>query len=139
MAHQTNHDDVSCQTCHGQPYQNCFSCHSGEEDGAYFRRAGAKSMDLKVGRNTAEGYPYGIVTLRNNPVARDSFDHAGAGLLPHFDDYPTWKTAAPHNIRRTTEQNRNCGACHDNSEFFLAPEDLDPKGAAANQDVILDR
>ena len=138
-AHRSNHDDLSCQTCHSQPYQNCFSCHTGEEDGAYFRRAGAKSLDLKIGSNTAKGYPYGIVTLRNNPVARDSFDHFGAGLLPHFDDYPTWKTAAPHNIRRVTEQNRTCAACHANPDVFLAPDDLDPKGAAANADVILER
>ncbi|KQI70700.1 hypothetical protein AN191_16695 [Loktanella sp. 5RATIMAR09] len=131
-AHMTGHDDVSCQVCHAQPYQGCFDCHSGEEDGAYFRRAGSKSLDLTIGRNTAEGYPYGFVTLRSNPVARDSFDHFGAGLLPHFDDYPTWKTAAPHNIRRVTEQNRTCAGCHDNPDLYLSPADLDPEGAAAN-------
>jgi hypothetical protein len=137
MAHQKNHDELSCQTCHSQPYQNCFSCHTGEEDGAYFRRAGDKRLDLKIGRNTDPEYPHGIVTLRNNPVSRDSFDHFGKGLLPHFDDYPTWKTAAPHNIRRVTEQNRSCGACHANPDIFLAPGDLDPDGAAANTEAIL--
>lgn len=139
MAHRKGHDDVACQVCHAQPYQNCFQCHTGEEDGAYFRRAGSKSLDLKVGRNTAEEYPYGIVTLRSNPIARGSFDHFGVGLLPHFDDHPTWKTAAPHNIRRVSEQNQSCAGCHDDPDLYLAPGDLDPDGASANTGALLER
>jgi hypothetical protein len=136
-AHNAAHADVACQVCHAQPYQNCFDCHTGEEDGAYFRHAGAKELMLKIGRNTAEGYPYGFVTLRNNPVARDSFDHFGAGLLPHFDDYPTWKTAAPHSIRRITPQNESCANCHDDESLFLTGDDLDPDGSAANLDAAM--
>ena len=135
--HNAMHSDLACQVCHAQPYQNCFDCHAGEEDGAYFRRAGAKALMLKIGRNTVEGYPYGFVTLRNNPVARDSFDHFGAGLLPGFDDYPTWKTAAPHNIRRLTPQAESCGNCHDDESLFLSADDLDPDGAAANSGSVM--
>lgn len=138
-AHQSAHGDVACQVCHAQPYQNCFVCHSGEEDGAYFRRAGKKSLDLKIGRNTSADYPHGIVTLRSNPVARHSFKYLGDDLLPSFDAYPTWKTAAPHNIRRVTAQNRSCAACHDNPKLYLAPGDLEPDDAAANRDQFVDQ
>ena len=136
-AHGDMHAEVACQVCHAQPYQNCFNCHTGEEDGLYFRRAGSKDMTLKVGRNTVEGYPFGFVTLRHNPVARDSFDYFGPGLLPGFDAHPNWKTAAPHNIRRVTPQNRSCAACHENETLFLDQDDLLPDGPAANRDVIV--
>ncbi len=136
--HTVEHSDVSCQVCHAQEYQNCFDCHAGEEDGAYFRRAGAKQLMLKFGRNTVEGYPYGFVTLRNNPVARHSFDYLGTDLLPDFDAHPTWKTAAPHNIRKRPPQAGSCWNCHLNDELFLSPRDLDPAGAAANSGSTLE-
>ena len=132
MSHSGAHSDVACQVCHAQPYQNCFSCHTGEEDGAYFRRAGAKDLMLKFGRNTDPDYPFGIVTLRNKPVARDSFEYFGEGLLPNFDVHPTWKTAAPHNIRRSTPHNESCANCHEDESLYLTIDDLDPNGAAAN-------
>lgn len=137
-AHNARHADVACQVCHAQPYQNCFSCHSAVEDGQYVRRAGHKALDFKIGRNTVAGYPYGIVTLRNNPVARDSFDYLGPRLLPHFDDFPTWKTAAPHNVRRVAEHARTCRDCHDNAALYLRDADLDPAGAAANAKAVLE-
>lgn len=136
-AHNTAHEDVACQVCHAQPYQNCFDCHTGETDGAYFRSAGSKELLIKFGRNTAEGYPHDIVTLRNNPVARDSFDHFGTELMPDFDAHPTWKTAAPHNIRRITPQNQSCSSCHDDESLYLAPADIDADDAAANTEVVL--
>ena len=136
-AHSVAHSDVACQVCHAQPYQNCFDCHTGEEDGKYFRRAGSKEMLLKLGRNTDPDYPYGVVTLRNNPVARQSFAYLGPGLLPEFDAHPTWKTAAPHNIRRMTTQNAACENCHADNELLLTTDDLDPDGAAANAGSIL--
>lgn len=135
-AHGEKHAQVACQVCHAQPYQNCFDCHAGEEDGAYFRRAGAKEMLLRIGRNTAHGYPYGVVTLRHNPVARHSFDHFGTDLLPDFDAHPNWKTAAPHNIRRVTPQNRSCAACHRDETLFLQPEALSDDDPAANREAL---
>lgn len=137
-AHNAKHADVSCQVCHGQPYQSCFDCHSSEEDGRYVRSAGHKALDFKIGRNTAPGYPYGIVTLRNNPVARDSFAYLGHGLLPHFDNFPTWKTAAPHNVQRITDHARTCRDCHENAALYLRDADLDPQGAAANTKAVLE-
>ncbi|MDJ0631368.1 MAG: hypothetical protein QNJ44_24160 [Rhodobacter sp.] len=135
--HDIDHADLACQVCHAQPYQNCFDCHTGEEDGRYFRRAGAKELLLKLGKNTDPDYPYDVVALRNNPVARESFAYLGEGLLPDFDAHPTWKTAAPHNIRRITKQNAKCENCHSDPELFLQPEDLDPNGSAANAGSIL--
>jgi len=135
-AHDIKHQDVSCQVCHAQPYQNCFSCHTSMKEGEYQRRAGHKRLGFKIGRNTVPGYPYSIVTLRNNPVARNSFDHFGEKLLPHFDDYPTWKTTAPHNIRRVTKQNRSCDSCHGQEKLFLQESDLEPQSSDANQDII---
>ncbi len=137
VMHTADHEAVACQVCHGQPYQNCFDCHAGEEDGAYFRHAGSKSLQFKIGRNTVEGYPHDIVTLRSNPVARHSFNFFGNDLLPDFDGTPTWKTAAPHNIRRSTPQNQTCATCHDDPSLFLAEGELDPDGAAANVEVLL--
>lgn len=135
-AHGEAHTDVACQVCHAQPYQNCFGCHAGENDDGYFREVTDKSLLIKIGKNTAAGYPYDIVTLRNNPVARDSFAHFGEDLLPRFDVRPTWKTMAPHTIRRVTAQNRSCDACHGDTGLWLGANDLDPTGAAANLEVI---
>ena len=136
-AHNDKHVDVSCQVCHSQPYQSCFSCHASVEDGSYVRRTGHKALGFKIGSNTQPGYPYGIVTLRNNPVARDSFAYLGEGLLPHFDDYPTWKTAAPHNVQRSVPHARSCRGCHENDALYLQSGDLDPVGAAANVKSVL--
>lgn len=135
--HNAKHADVSCQVCHSQPYQNCFECHSTVKDGAYMRSAGRKTLDFKIGRNTVAGYPYGIVTLRSNPVARETFKHFGQNLLPSFDDHPTWKTIAPHNIRRIPEQSQSCAGCHDNDALYLRDSDLDPHGAAANRNSLM--
>lgn len=136
-AHSRQHKNVSCQVCHAQPYQNCFSCHATVEDGTYNRRAGNKALAIKIGNNTVPGYPYGTVTVRSNPVARNSFTFFGTDLLPHFDRFPTWKTAAPHNIRRAPEQSRTCDDCHKNDQLFLTTGDLDPDGAAANAATVI--
>lgn len=138
-AHNDDHQNVACQVCHAQPYQNCFSCHSAEEQGTYVRRAGEKTLELKIGNNTQPGYPYDIVTLRSNPVARHSFDFFGKGLMPKFDDHPTWKTAAPHNIQRRPAQSRTCASCHDDESLLLREGDLDPQGARANRKAIMNK
>lgn len=134
--HDDRHANVSCQVCHAQPYQNCSSCHSTVQDGTYMRHAGKKVLDLKIGRNTVEGYPYDIVPLRRNPADRDSFEYFGRDLLRNHDQYPTWKTAVPHNIVREPEQSRTCRACHKNEALFLKEEDLLDTGTAANRGVI---
>ena len=123
--HGSDHQDVSCQVCHSQPYQNCFACHSDDKDGTYSRKAGHKDFTLKIGGNTAPEYPYGTVTLRKNPVARNSFDYLGTDLLPNFAAHPTWKTTAPHNIMLAPPQSRRCSSCHENDELFLQDEPLE--------------
>ncbi|MFC1672698.1 hypothetical protein ACFL12_00975 [Pseudomonadota bacterium] len=125
--HSEDHLNVSCQVCHAQPYQNCFACHSEITDQGYKRQAGHKEWNLKVGDNTVDGYPYDIVTVRKNPVARNSFASFGPDLLPYFDDRPTWKTAAPHNIVRDAAQSKRCSGCHDSDQLYLnKPNSLDP-------------
>jgi hypothetical protein len=136
-AHSDRHVKVSCQACHGQPYQNCFSCHASEENGVYRRQAGKKVLDLKIGHNTEPGYPYAIVPLRNNPVSRDSFTYLGDNLLPDFDKYPTWKTASPHNIRRLPAHSGRCRDCHENPDIFLTKDKLQLGGARANTNSAL--
>jgi len=138
-AHSASHEDVSCQSCHAQTYQNCFGCHATEEDGKYVRRADKKTLDFKLGNNTVDGYAHSVVPLRSNPVSRDSFNHYGKNLLPNFDQYPTWKTAAPHNIVKTPVHGKSCNDCHSNTEIFLRGSDLDPHGSIANEESVLDK
>jgi thiosulfate/3-mercaptopyruvate sulfurtransferase len=135
-----NHQSVSCQVCHSVAYNNCFACHSYvDENGKYHRTPGQKLAMFKIGRNTVPGYPYAYVPVRHNPVDRQAFDYFGENLLPFFDEYPNWKTAAPHNIQRVTPQNRTCDSCHGNRSLFLTQEDLDPADARANEQVVVDR
>jgi len=139
QAHGDSHEELSCQSCHAQAYQNCFGCHASVEDGEYVRRADKKTLEFKIGKNTVPGYPHSIVPLRHNPVAHDSFDYFGSGLLPNFDNFPNWKTAAPHNIVKTPVHGATCAACHSNSEIFLKSGDLDPHEPSANRGSVLDK
>ncbi|MCS6806860.1 MAG: hypothetical protein RMM98_04895 [Acidobacteriota bacterium] len=141
MAHLIpKHQTVSCQVCHAVAYNNCFTCHSFvDAQGKYRRIPQQKLVLFKIGRNTVPGYPYTYVPVRHNPIARNTFDYFGQNLLPFFDDYPNWKTAAPHNIQRVTPQNRTCGACHGNRSLFLTREDLDAADPRANEQVVVDR
>ena len=133
------HAEVSCQVCHAVAYKNCFRCHAWiDEEGQYHRAPQEKAFMIKIGHNTVPDYPYEYVPVRHNPVARDAFDSFGEGLLPDFDQYPTWKTAAPHNIQRVTPQNGSCDSCHGNEELFLTEDDLDPEDSQANVEVVLE-
>jgi len=134
-----SHANVSCQVCHAVAYQNCGGCHTSvDENGLYHRAPDEKELVLKIGLNTVPDYPYEYVTVRHNPVARDAFEFFGEDLLPDFDLYPTWKTAAPHNIQLSTPQNKTCEACHENEALFLMEQDLDPDDSKANRAVIID-
>jgi thiosulfate/3-mercaptopyruvate sulfurtransferase len=127
------HAEVSCQVCHSLEYKNCFDCHASiDEKGEYHRIPRGKSITIKIGLNTVPNYPYKYVPLRHNPVSRDAFIEFGEDLLPDFDAYPTWKTAAPHNIQRVTSQNRSCDSCHKNDELFIKEVDLAPGDSREN-------
>jgi len=134
-----SHADVSCQVCHAVSYKNCSGCHASiDESGEYHRAPQEKEFVVKVGHNTTPGYPYEYVTVRHNPVARDAFAAFGEDLLPDFDQYPNWKTAAPHNVQRSTPQNESCESCHENEALFLMEHDLDPADSQANEAVIVE-
>ena len=138
--HIEPHDTVSCQVCHAVAYKNCAGCHASiDEDGDYHRAPEVKEVIFKIGLNTVPGYPYEFVPVRSNPVARDAFAFFGENLLPNFDLYPTWKTAAPHNIQRITPQNSSCASCHSNETLFLVDADLDPGGSQANTAVTVEK
>lgn len=138
-AHDAGHTGVSCQSCHAQAYNNCFQCHASiNDEGAYHRAARSKDVMFKIGRNTVPADRYEYVPVRHNPVARDAFQFFGENLLPNFDQYPTWKTASPHNIQRVTPQNQSCGSCHGNRDLFLTDDDLHPDDSKANEEVTLE-
>ena len=134
------HANVSCQVCHSVSYKNCSSCHNSiDEAGEYHRAPQEKELVFKIGHNTVPGYPYEYVPVRHNPVARDAFVFFGEDLLPDFDLYPTWKTAAPHNIQRSTPQNETCESCHGNEALFLMESNLDPADSQANEIVTVEK
>jgi thiosulfate/3-mercaptopyruvate sulfurtransferase len=65
------------------------------------------------------------------------FAFYGEGLLPDFDNVPTWKYAAVHNIQRQTPQNQDCNNCHGQSDLFLTEADVDAAELEANRGVIV--
>ena len=107
-----------------------MNCHAG---------TGATSQPaLKIGRNLRPELPYRFVLLRHVPTTRDMIDRL-TGLtdtLANFDRVPTWKTATPHNIQRTTARSQSCAACHNNPNLFLKLKDLNPSDSQANGQVV---
>jgi thiosulfate/3-mercaptopyruvate sulfurtransferase len=142
--HLAHWGDLSCQSCHSQDYKSCNSCHAGSGLDA------PSVMRFKIGKNPVpEKRPYRYVTLRHIPVAPDTYRDWGLSSLADYASVPTWKYAAPHNIRRWTNRTTVTGgdcseACHlspDGAEgVFLRQSDLDamsPAEAEANRDLIV--
>ncbi len=141
--HAKHWNDLSCQTCHSQDYQNCSSCHvdTGVRNGPY--------MGFKIGRNAmTDTKRFKYVVLRNAPYAPDTWSNYGIALMANFDAAPTFKLASPHNIlrftaRTTVESGKPCyDACHiidgRNKKWYLFQEDLKAWEVQANQPVIVD-
>jgi hypothetical protein len=144
-------DDFNCQTCHGQEYNNCGSCHVGG-DGA---RVPAH-QNFKIGLNPIPDIkPYKFVTLRLTPHAPDSWEMYGTSLLTNFNAEPTYKYTTPHNIRLWTtrtqvESGKGCfDNCHiinegdtqRNKELYLFNSDFNSSEdwvRDANQGVVVD-
>jgi hypothetical protein len=105
---------------------------------AYFKTDDSQ-MTFKIGRNPlkSEERPWNYVLVRHIPVVADTFAFYGEGMLPTFDNLPTWKYATPHNIQRVTPQNQSCESCHDNPDLFLMADDVDPQEQQANAAVIV--
>ena len=142
---QAQHDEthltlMSCETCHAQPYKNCYNCHvQKDEHGVPYFKTDESELAVKIGFNPRQSpeRPWEYVVLRHVPVARDTFSYYGENLLPNFDALPTWVYATPHNTATSTPQNASCNACHGNAEFFLTADDVRPDELEANKDVIV--
>lgn len=152
--HQFHFDDLACQVCHAQDYNNCSSCHVNggwKKDPAY--QANNPSLAFKIGRNPLADRSDEFVTVRHVPIARDSYDNWGStGLLTAYDDYPTWKFTSPHNIQRFTTrttatgdeecyQNCHIDANEANKKYYLFKSDIEknwPDEVDANKNVIVD-
>jgi thiosulfate/3-mercaptopyruvate sulfurtransferase len=139
-AHKIHREKVACQVCHGIPYKNCFGCHVGTDDqGRPYYKSRETKMLFKVGinpRRTKER-PYEYVVLRHPPADPDLFAFYLKDALSDFDKLPTWKMDTPHNIQRTTEQNRACNNCHGRVRLFLRKEDLRDWERKANAAVVV--
>jgi hypothetical protein len=141
--HNIHVSNLDCAVCHASgPYKSCYNCHVGvDEKGLAYSKTDESQMTFKIGRNVlkSEDRPWDYVLVRHIPVVPDTFAFYGEGLLPTFENVPTWKYATPHNIQRVTPQNQSCDSCHDNPELFLMADDVDPQEREANAAVIVDR
>ena len=140
--HDIHLGTVECTVCHvSGEYKSCYNCHVGlDENGLAYFKTDESQMTFKIGRNVlqSEARPWEYVLVRHVPVTPDTFAFYGEGLLPSFEEAPTWKYATPHNIQRITPQNQSCESCHDNPELFLMADDVDPEERQANAAVIVD-
>jgi hypothetical protein len=140
--HDIHVGTVDCAVCHvSGNYKNCYNCHVGlDKNGLAYSKTDESEMTFKIGRNPliSEERPWEYVLVRHIPIVADTFAYYGEGLLPTFDNLPTWKYATPHNIQRVTPQNQSCDACHDNPDLFLMVDDVDPRERQANAVVIVD-
>ena len=139
-AHKEHGDKVACQVCHGQPVKNCFDCHLGvDKEGLPYYKTGPSETLFKIGRNpsVSDDRPEKWIALRHPPVNRGLMDFYIKDAFPAFNDLETWKRDAPHNIRRITEQNRDCNNCHGRPELFLREEDVREGERIANARVIV--
>jgi hypothetical protein len=152
--HQFHFDDLSCQVCHAQDYNNCTSCHvkgGWKKDPEY--QANNPSKEFRIGRNPLSDRSQKFVTVRHIPIARVSYDNWGAvGSLSAYDDYPTWKFTTPHSIQRYTIRttatgdqkcSQNCHISDDvkNKKYYLFESYIEenwPDEVDANKDVVVD-
>lgn len=142
--HSMHWDDLSCQSCHSQDYQNCGSCHvdTGVRNGPF--------MDFKIGINPLPDVKrFKFVVLRNAPHAPDTWSNYGVSTLVNFSAAPTWRHATPHNIKRWTPRTEvaSGAACYDachikdgrNAQWFLFSGDLgEAWEKTANRGVVVD-
>lgn len=118
--HQMHWDDLQCQICHSQQYNNCTACHV---DGAYLEdpiyQANNPAVDFRIGYNPLQPerrFKYSLV--RHIPIARDTYDNwdgvTGLSMLAGYDSHETWKYTTPHSIQRWTDRTQTTGGCASN-------------------------
>lgn len=136
---------LQCQVCHAQDYNNCTSCHVAlNDEGVGYFSTEKSWMDFKIGKNVfkSDKKPWDYVVVRHVPVAEDTFEFYGEGLLPNIEAKPTYLYATPHTINKITRQTKDgCNSCHGNPDVFLMNSDLQGLTEAeikANKDVVLD-
>ncbi|MDP6511545.1 MAG: hypothetical protein QGH23_10115 [Dehalococcoidia bacterium] len=135
QSHAIHRDKLSCHVCHSAgSVETCLGCHEGFQDGQRYRSSEKTEYIFKIGLNPnpTEAHPYTCVTVRKVPTVRDTFAYFGVELSS-FDEVPTWKMSTPHNIRKTTPQNKSCDSCHGHTELFLTEADLRPRDSEADQ------
>jgi len=139
-AHQIHRRKVACQVCHAQPAKQCYGCHVGtdKKNIPYFK-CQKTTLDFKIGLNPdpSPDRPCRYSVKRHPPIVPETFDYYSPGALKHFDQEPTWKSGAPHTIRRRTPQNAACNNCHGNRELFLDVKDLADWERKANAAVVV--
>ncbi len=121
---------LSCHVCHSQPYTNCNGCHVGGEG-----ITGLPYLTFEIGRNYLKSNSrykdYDYITVRHIPISPETYTDFGVTELDNFENSePTWKMAAPHNIRRwtpqtETEEGKGCGSSCHNSDYYLRSDDID--------------
>jgi len=141
--HTTHWNNMTCNVCHSQDYNNCGSCHV--DDGA----AKGPYTGFKIGLNPIkEQRPYKFVTLRLTPGHPNTFSNYGVAVFQNFDSNPTYKYSSPHNILRKTKRTQvDAGkACYDNchiingknKEIYLFDSNLEAWEKNANKNVVVD-
>ncbi len=139
QSHLIHQDKLSCYVCHSAgPVETCLGCHEGYEDGKRYRTSEKIDYIFKIGLNSnpSDIHPYTYVTVRKVPTVPDTFSYFGVELS-NFDQVPTWKMSTPHNIRKSTPQNRTCDSCHGNPELFLTKKDLGPNASEADLEIVV--
>lgn len=133
--HIMHGNNLTCQTCHSQAYNNCGSCHIGG-DGARI----ASYQDFKIGVNPIKDAKskYKLSLVRHTLMAPDSWSKYGVANLANFNAFPVYNYTTPHNILRWTPRTKvNTGeacsaACHisnengtaKNKQWYLFESDL---------------
>jgi len=146
--HQTHIDDMNCNACHSQDYNNCGSCH--------IHGAGARIpsyQGFKIALNPIpQTRPFKWATVRRSLMAPDSWKEYGVPNLANFDVRPTYKYSTPHNIKRWTSRTQvSAGApCYDachimnesgvlrNKQLYLFNSDLESWELNADKDIVVD-
>ena len=114
--HAVHINQMNCNVCHSQNYNNCGSCHVGG-DGARI----PSYQSFKIGINPIpEQRPYKYTTLRRSVMAPDSWSIYGVPVLANFNVRPTYKYATPHNIQKWTTRTRVASGkpCYDNCHII---------------------